>query len=160
MKSPTPTSLAHFTRLAFAPTSNLNPTTDMARDMVDVADLFEDDVDEKALSVPCISWLRQPINRSFTHSRCGFPLSRLRVASKFDAVDYDDLSNPSVMSAFYRRLFPAKQLYSWLNQDHGMHATYLYWKKYPGLTTSISQHPLVYGQTERSPSPLQTTPTS
>ena len=43
----------------------------------------------------------------------------MRVASKFDAVDYDDLSNPSVMAAFYRRLFPAKQLYSWLNQDHG-----------------------------------------
>ena len=23
------------------------------------------------------------------------------------------------MSAFYRRLFPVKQIYTWLNQDHG-----------------------------------------
>lgn len=48
----------------------------------------------------------------------------MRVASKFDAIDYDDLSNPSVMAAFYRRLFPAKQLYSWLNQDHGEPVNY------------------------------------
>jgi hypothetical protein len=43
----------------------------------------------------------------------------VKVAARFDAVDYDDLSNPSVMSAFYRRLFPVKQIYTWLNQDHG-----------------------------------------
>lgn len=59
---------------------------------IDVADLFEDDMDEKALE---------------------------RVASKFDAKDYDDLSNPNVMQTFYRRLFPYKQLFHWLNQDHG-----------------------------------------
>jgi hypothetical protein len=43
---------------------------------------------------------------------------RVRIASRFDAKDFDDLSNPSVMTAFYRRLFPAKQLFLWLNQDH------------------------------------------
>ena len=33
-----------------------------------------------------------------------------------------DLSNPMVMLTFYRRLFPFKALFLWLNQDQGAHS--------------------------------------
>ncbi|GAA93652.1 uncharacterized protein L969DRAFT_96678 [Mixia osmundae IAM 14324] len=36
-------------------------------------------------------------------------------AARWDAVDYDDVSNPSVMKLFYARLFPFRQLFRWLN---------------------------------------------
>lgn len=32
--------------------------------------------------------------------------------------EFGDLSNPWVMLSFYRRLFPWKLLFQWLNQDH------------------------------------------
>lgn len=34
--------------------------------------------------------------------------------------EFADLSNPNNMITFYRRLFPFKHLFHWLNQDHGM----------------------------------------
>lgn len=30
-----------------------------------------------------------------------------------------DASNPEVMKTFYNRLFPWKQLFTWLNHEHG-----------------------------------------
>lgn len=33
-----------------------------------------------------------------------------------------DLSNPWIMLTFYRRLFPFKHLFEWLNQSHSMYS--------------------------------------
>lgn len=87
----------------------------MARDIADVADLFDDDqVDEKSL---CVAFPPRVLRRA--EMSVNVDPHSIKAASRFDAIDYDDLSNPSVMSAFYRRLFPVKQIYTWLNQDHG-----------------------------------------
>lgn len=107
----------------------------MAKDLVD---LFEDDLDEKALYVEPNS-LETPADEQLcsrknaeresdapsyhnTSHHLFNPLHQhnsVRVASKFDEKDYDDLSNPAVMQTFYKRLFPVKQIYLWLNQEQG-----------------------------------------
>jgi hypothetical protein len=43
---------------------------------------------------------------------------RSKAAARYDAIDYDDASSHHVMQTYYSHLFPFKQLFLWLNQDH------------------------------------------
>jgi hypothetical protein len=44
--------------------------------------------------------------------------------ARYDEVDLDDAKNPSVTKSFYTRIFPWKQLFGWLNQEHGASPIY------------------------------------
>lgn len=84
-------------------------------------DLFADDMDLDIKKDPLLYALTCRIAAVEGTDVLEAVSHRYRAITGYDD-PWADLKNPQVMLQFYRRLLPWKQLFLWLNQDHGERA--------------------------------------